>query len=179
MRRLRRRNWRIYLAAFRCAASEASRFLAASARRSAPSRAMVRSAERRSFRLCFDDACFDDGCFAAVMTRPFLSSYGRAQARCSGASFLLMATLKRDEYFLPEPSQLVPLANSTSMKPGQVLSSRDKLTTNAWRQDGTSFPHTKKVRKLVPSHVPAVKEAIGIAPRLSGAPRFPFYRSWP
>ena len=44
---------------FRAAASAASRFLAASARRSAPSRAMVRSAERRSFRLCFDDACFD------------------------------------------------------------------------------------------------------------------------
>ena len=127
--------------AFRCAASDASRFLAASASRSALSRAMVRSAEPRSFRLCFDDACFDDGCFAAVMTRPFLSNYGRAQARCSGASFLLMAALKWDEYFLPE---LVPLANSTSMKPGQVLSSRDKLTTNAWRQDGTSFPHTKK-----------------------------------
>jgi hypothetical protein len=60
---------------FRCAASEASRFLAALARRSAPSRAMVRSAVRRSFRACFDDACFDDACFddacfAAVMTRP-------------------------------------------------------------------------------------------------------------
>jgi hypothetical protein len=58
-----RAHWRIYLAAFRCAASEASRFLATSARRSAPSRAIVRSAERRSFRLCFDDACFDDACF--------------------------------------------------------------------------------------------------------------------
>jgi hypothetical protein len=54
-----RAHRRIYLAAFRCAASEASRFLATSARRSAPSRAIVRSAERRSFRLCFDDACFD------------------------------------------------------------------------------------------------------------------------
>ena len=53
---------------FRCAASEASRFLAALARRSAPSRAMVRSAVRRSFRACFDDACFDDACFAAVMS---------------------------------------------------------------------------------------------------------------
>ena len=31
---------------------------------------MVRSAERRSFRLCFDDACFDDSCFAAGMTWP-------------------------------------------------------------------------------------------------------------
>jgi hypothetical protein len=51
--------------AFRCAASDASRFLAASASRSALSRAMVRSAERRSFRLCFDDSCF-----AAVMTWP-------------------------------------------------------------------------------------------------------------
>ena len=80
-----RRNWRIYVTAFRCAASEASRFRAASARRSAPSRAIVRSAERRSFRLCFDDACFDDACFddacfAAVMARPFLSFNGYAQA---------------------------------------------------------------------------------------------------
>ena len=57
---------------FRCAASEASRFRAASASRSAPSRAMVRSAERRSFRLCFDDACLDDACFASVIfQRPF------------------------------------------------------------------------------------------------------------
>ena len=59
--------------AFRRAASDASRFLAASASRSALSRAMVRSAERRSFRLCFDDACFDDSCFAAVMTCSYRS----------------------------------------------------------------------------------------------------------
>jgi hypothetical protein len=44
---------------FRCAASEASRFLAASSSRAASPRAMVRSAERRSFRLCFDDACLE------------------------------------------------------------------------------------------------------------------------
>jgi hypothetical protein len=67
---------------FRCAASEASRFRAASASRSAPSRAMVRSAERRSFRLCFDDACLDDACFASVIfQRPFSYRYnGYAQA---------------------------------------------------------------------------------------------------
>jgi hypothetical protein len=67
---------------FRCAASEASRFRAASASRSAPSRAMVRSAERRSFRLCFDDACLDDACFASVIfQRPFSYRFnGYAQA---------------------------------------------------------------------------------------------------
>ncbi len=74
-RRARRRSRRAgnySWGSFRCAASEASRFRAASASRSAPSRAMVRSAERRSFRLCFDDACLDDACFASVIfQRPF------------------------------------------------------------------------------------------------------------
>ena len=70
---------------FRCAASEASRFRAASASRSAPSRAMVRSAERRSFRLCFDDACLDDACFASVIfQRPFSYRFNGYTAESGG-----------------------------------------------------------------------------------------------
>jgi hypothetical protein len=72
--------------AFRRAASDASRFLAASASRSALSRAMVRSAERRSFRLCFDDACFDDSCFAAVMTWPSYRSMVTLKCIAKGPS---------------------------------------------------------------------------------------------